>query len=137
MKIRSFGHKRTTLFVAKISQPGLFVRKYKAWRARFWSIWHSRHNQGRRNSSSANNQQPTFSFSYFRGKDNLTSNMMGEVMRQVKIHTTQWIFFHSKFWHIQVFEKGGTVTTVSNFPAFERSLNHFFPGQVTPTCCLC
>jgi len=37
--------------------------------------------------------------------------MMGEVMRQV-------------------FEKGGTVTTVSNFPAFERSLNEFFPGQV-------
>ena len=31
----------------------------------------------------------------------------------------------------QVFEKGGTVTTVSNFPAFERSLNDFFPGQVT------
>ena len=30
----------------------------------------------------------------------------------------------------QVFEQGGTVTTVSNFPAFERSLNEFFPGQV-------
>ena len=31
----------------------------------------------------------------------------------------------------QVFEQGGTVTTVSNFPSFERSLNEFFPGQVT------
>ena len=30
----------------------------------------------------------------------------------------------------QVFEGGGTITTVSNFPAFEKSLNHFFPGQV-------
>ena len=30
----------------------------------------------------------------------------------------------------QVFEQGGTVTTVSNFPSFERSLNEFFPGQV-------
>merc|ERR1719305_597916 len=86
-----------------------------AWRWRNWQLLHLHYmakREARRKGKAFNLHLSCYSLdSYFRGKDNLTSDMMGEVMRQV-------------------FEKGGTVTTVSNFPAFEKSLKLFFPGQV-------
>ena len=54
---------------------------------------------------------------------------MGEVMRQVKTQKRE-DGRNAYIGLFQVFEGGGTITTVSNFPAFEKSLNHFFPGQV-------
>ena len=78
------------------------------------------------------NKSQEHNSSCFRGKDNLTSNMMGEVMRQVKTQKRVKLGWWTKciYGVFQVFEGGGTITTVSNFPAFEKSLNHFFPGQV-------
>ena len=46
----------------------------------------------------------------FRGKDNITKNMISMFMKEV-------------------FSKGGVCTTVSNFPGFEKSLYTFFPQQ--------